>query len=169
MLERTIKELGGDPTVLTPSANLAVNISAGLPQVLTDPRTTLLQSLEAVVVAELADNECWATLEELAWQAGQEELAGRCRSAIANEREHLRNVRLWIASGQGRAATQDGRAEMPASGGTATDERGAFTCSENSPVDREGYVLSEEEAVEGDAGGDPARRSGNDRTPRRRR
>jgi hypothetical protein len=37
LLERAIKDLGGDPTALTPAANLAANISAGLPQVLRVP------------------------------------------------------------------------------------------------------------------------------------
>jgi hypothetical protein len=41
LLSRAIKTLGGDPTALTPAANLAMNISAGLPQVLSDPRTNL--------------------------------------------------------------------------------------------------------------------------------
>jgi len=102
LLERAIKELGGDPTAVTPSANLAANISAGLPHVLSDPRTSLLQSLDAILVAELADNECWAALEELARQAGHDDLAAGCRQAIAHERDHLRNVRSWIAAGQGR-------------------------------------------------------------------
>ena len=66
LLSGSIKELGGDPTMLTPAANLAMNVSAGLPQVLSDPRTNLLQSLEAIVVAELADNECWSALAQLA-------------------------------------------------------------------------------------------------------
>jgi hypothetical protein len=144
LLERAIKDLGGDPTALTPSANLAVNISAGLPQVLADPRTNLLQSLEAIVVAELADNECWTTLEQLARQAGHDELAGECREAIAHEREHLRTVRRWIAAGHGRTmAEADGGAMMEES---SDDD---FTFTENSRVDREGYVVSEEEAAEG--------------------
>jgi hypothetical protein len=32
LLAQAIKDMGGDPTALTPAANLAVNISAGLPQ-----------------------------------------------------------------------------------------------------------------------------------------
>jgi hypothetical protein len=39
--------------------------------VIVDPRTTLLQSLEAVLIAELFDNACWETLVELAQQAGE--------------------------------------------------------------------------------------------------
>lgn len=112
MLQRAIEDLGGDPTALTPAANLAVNISSGLPQVLSDPRTNLLQSLEAILVAELADNECWAALEELAAQAGHDELAQGCRRAIDHERDHLRNVRRWVAAGQSRDGAAAG-AEPP--------------------------------------------------------
>ncbi len=102
LLERAIKTMGGDPTALTPSANLAANVSAGIPQVLTDPRTNLLQCLEAVLVAELTDNECWKALEELARYASEDELAQRCAEAIRHERDHLRHVRTWVAAGQGR-------------------------------------------------------------------
>ena len=105
MLERAIKDLGGDPTTVTPSANVAATMSAGLPQVLWDPRTHLLQSLEAILLAELSDNECWTALAQLAGQAEHGELADRCREAIAHEREHLEHVRQWIAAGQGRDAT----------------------------------------------------------------
>ena len=109
MLERAITELGGDPTAVTPSANLVANVSAGLPQVVTDPRTNLLQCLEAIVVAELADNECWTVLSALAREAGHEELVTACQQAIAHERDHLRKVRRWIAAGQGRNTTEDER------------------------------------------------------------
>jgi len=144
LLEQAMKQLGGDPTALTPSANLAANISAGLPQVLGDPRTNLLQSLEAILVAELSDNECWTTLADLAEQAGQDELATSCAEAIEHERDHLRKVRLWIAAGQGRDGDAEAGAEMPAAGGAEE-----FTFSSDSPVDREGYVMSEEERAQG--------------------
>jgi len=163
MLDRAIKDLGGDPTTLTPSANLVANVSAGLPQVLSDPRTNLLQSLEAIVVAELADNECWTALARLSRQAGQDELTQGCLGAIAHERDHLRKVRSWIAAGQGRTAGDDG-AEMP-----ETAEAEEFTFTEDSPVDREGYVVSEEERAEPrEAGEAPkAGKSGKARSKRR--
>jgi rubrerythrin len=140
-LQQAIKALGGDPTTVSPSANLAMNISAGLPQVLSDPRTNLLQSLEAILVAELADNDCWSALETLARQAGHEDLAAECQEAIAHEREHLQNVRRWIAAGQGR----DPQAVEGAPPPGADDE---FTFAADSPVDREGYAVSDEEAAE---------------------
>jgi rubrerythrin len=138
LLQNAIKELDGDPTALTPSANLAAVVSKGLPQVLSDPRTNLLQSLEAILVAELSDNECWSTLAVLAREAGREELERMCGEAIRHEREHLMNVRRWIAAGHGHAMT-DG-APLPED---AADEE--FTFSEGSRADREGFVVSEEE------------------------
>jgi len=153
LLERAIKNLGGDPTALTPAANLAVTISAGLPQVLSDPRTNLLQSLEAILVAELADNECWTALAQLARQAGHDGLTQQCLEAIGHERDHLGKVRAWVAAGQGRSAGEGGGAEMPEAG--------------EGPA----YAAGEEKRGEGrDAGGRPAGgKSGKGRSTRRER
>lgn len=166
MLERAIKDLGGDPTTLTPSANVAANISQGLPQVLADPRTNLLQSLEAIIVAELADNECWTVLEQLTRQGGHEEFARECQAAIAHERDHLRQVRRWLAAGHGRRAGDGDSAEVLEE--TGEDE---FIFTESSPVDEEGYAVSEEEAAEGGETGRqrPAGKTGKGRAPRRDR
>lgn len=102
MLVELVKSLGGDPTELTPSANVQVTAWHGVGQVLVDPRTNLLQSLEAILMAELADNECWETLTGLAHLAGHEEVAERCEAAWLTEQEHLEKVRSWLAAGQGR-------------------------------------------------------------------
>jgi rubrerythrin len=101
MLADVIKSLGGDPTQLTPSAHVQLTASQGVGQVLVDPRTSLMQSLEAIMMAELADNECWETLTGLARLAGHEELAQRCEEAVLSEQEHLKKVRSWLAAGQG--------------------------------------------------------------------
>jgi hypothetical protein len=106
MLVEQIKSLGGDPTELTPSANVQLTASHGVGQVLVDPRTNLLQSLEAILLAELADNECWETLTGLARLAGQEELAEQCEEALVTEQEHLEKVRSWLAAGQGRSEVE---------------------------------------------------------------
>ena len=102
MLVELVKTLGGDPTELTPSANVQLTASHGVGQVLVDPRTNLLQSLEAILMAELTDNECWETLMDLARLAGQEEMAEQCEVALFTEQEHLEKVRGWLAAGQGR-------------------------------------------------------------------
>jgi hypothetical protein len=102
IVRRAIEKMGGDPTAITPSANVHAVASLGLVKVVTDPRTDLAQSLEAILVAELADNDCWAALVELAYGAGEEQLAGEFENALETEREHLAKVRTWIAAAQGR-------------------------------------------------------------------
>jgi rubrerythrin len=92
-----IVSLGADPTVMTPSADIAGVLGMGLFQVVTDPRTTLTQCLEAVLVAELTDNDAWGMLAALADNLGHEELAERFRAALVEEKEHLRLVRGWLA------------------------------------------------------------------------
>jgi hypothetical protein len=96
MLCETMREFGGDPTAVTPSANIAAVMSMGLPQVLTDSRTTFLQCLDAILMAELADNDCWDHLIELVSEAGLKDTAERFRQAREHEDRHLGTVRRWI-------------------------------------------------------------------------
>jgi hypothetical protein len=104
MLSSTIEQLGGDPTAVTPSANLHATASKGIVQVIVDPRTTLLQSLEAILIAELADHACWEALVALVQQAGEDTLVKPFEQALVTEQEHLVKVRAWLAAGQGRAS-----------------------------------------------------------------
>ena len=110
LLSEAIEALGGDPTELTPSANIQLVASHGIGQVLTDPTTSLAQCLEALAMAELADNECWETLAGLAQLAGNEGLATQCEQALATEAEHLEKVRTWIAAAHG-ALEAEGEAD----------------------------------------------------------
>jgi len=107
MLQSVIEQLGGDPTSVTPSANLQATAAHGVNQVLVDPRTTLLQSLEAILIAELADNACWEALIELAQEAGEDKLVAQFQEALRNEQDHLAKVQTWLAAGHGRSP--DGR------------------------------------------------------------
>jgi hypothetical protein len=66
-----------------------------------DVRTTLNQSLEAILVAELADNVAWAVLVDLAETMGQDTLAADFREARAQQEEHLARLRTWLQSEQG--------------------------------------------------------------------
>jgi hypothetical protein len=97
-----VVDLGGDPTVMTPSADLHATMSKGILEALVEPRTTFAQCLEGILLAELADNECWESLIELARQNGKGEMAGSFERALAEEREHLANVRTWLAAAQNR-------------------------------------------------------------------
>jgi hypothetical protein len=106
LLQAAIEQLGGDPTAVTPSANLSATAAQGIKQVIVDPRTTLLQSLEAILVAELADNACWEGLVELAQGAGEDALARQFQEARVTEQEHLEKVQAWLAAGQGRTQNE---------------------------------------------------------------
>jgi hypothetical protein len=111
MLKEVIEQVGGDPTAVTPSADLEAVLSQGPMMLLTDPHITFLQSLEAVLVVELTDNECWEALAQLATIAGEEQLAQQFRRAYHTEQEHLEKVRTWVAAGQGRNG-HDGSTSM---------------------------------------------------------
>jgi ferritin-like metal-binding protein YciE len=105
LLQSVIERHGGDPTAVTPSADLQATASHGVMQVIVDPRTTLLQSLEAILIAELADNACWEALIALAQEAGEDTLVTPFEQALLTEQEHLMKVQAWLAAGQGRPAT----------------------------------------------------------------
>jgi hypothetical protein len=96
LVQGAIEELGGDPTAVTPSANVDAVASQGLLQVLSDPRTSLRESLHAIHIAELADNDGWAMLIALAEDQGMTPLADRFRVALNSEAVHLANVRRWL-------------------------------------------------------------------------
>jgi hypothetical protein len=98
LLSECMRTLGGDPTAQTPCADVTATASMGLMQVVTDPRTTLAQSLGAILTAELTDNAGWELLSELAVQAGQQEMAERFGEALEAEAEHLEIVRGWLQS-----------------------------------------------------------------------
>ena len=102
LLEQAIKNLGADPTAVTPTANLQATLSKGVLEVIVDARTDLAQSLEAILIAELADNEAWEALIELTRQAGDEDLTTSFLVAVAQEAEHLELVRLWLAHAEAR-------------------------------------------------------------------
>jgi ferritin-like protein len=107
LMERTIRDLGGDPTAMTPSANLHGEASKGLPAVIADPRTDLREGLEAILIAELVDNDCWETLIDLARGLGQDDHADEFETALDEEREHLEKVRTWLATGLNASAKGD--------------------------------------------------------------
>jgi rubrerythrin len=110
LLQTAIEQLGGDTTAVTPSAAIHATAAHGITMVIVDPRTTLLQSLEAILVTELADNACWEALIELAQGAGEDGLVQPFRQARVTEQEHLEKVQTWLAAGQGR--TRNGTSDV---------------------------------------------------------
>lgn len=94
-----IEMLGADPTAQTPGADMTGIESMGLMQVLDDPRTTVAQSLHALLVAELTDRAGWELLIKLTQDLGQDQLVAKFEQALAEEEEHLRHVRQWVEQG----------------------------------------------------------------------
>lgn len=89
-------QLGADPTAVTPMADTNAVASIGLMQVIADPRMTIAQSLHAIHVAELADNDGWRLLIKLARELGQDDMAGRFQTALEEEDRHLASLRAWM-------------------------------------------------------------------------
>jgi hypothetical protein len=96
LLREVMLGLGADPTAITPSADVAAVSSMGIIQVLGDPRMNLKQSLEAILVAELVDNDSWAMLTQLATSGGHTAIAQKFQQALTEEQQHLVNVRMWV-------------------------------------------------------------------------
>lgn len=95
LLADALETLGADPTAQTPGADITGVESAGLMQVLDDPRTSLAQCLHAALVAELADNAGWDLLIQLAEDMNQSDMAEDFRAALVQEQEHLARVTQW--------------------------------------------------------------------------
>lgn len=109
-----IETLGGDPTAQTPCADLVGVESSGLMQAVTDPRTTMAQSLHAILVAEMADNAGWEFLIAIAEDQQQNALIAEFSVALDEERAHLQQVQKWFEE-----ATLGG---TRSSGGTLVDD-----------------------------------------------
>lgn len=97
LINNAITEIGGDPTVQSPSADVAGVTSLGILQVLTDPRSSMAQCLQAMLTAELTDNAGWELLIKLADNLGYDDLKTDFEEALAHEEEHLLNVRNWLS------------------------------------------------------------------------
>ena len=113
VVRRAIERLGGDPTAMTPAADLAGVSTMGVLQVASDPRTQVADSLQALLVAELVDNDGWELLIQLARGLAQNELADEFTRASDVEHEHLARVRAWLAAMVLREAGIDTAAIAP--------------------------------------------------------
>lgn len=90
---KAIKELGADPTAQTPEADVNGVASSGLLQVVTDPRTSVAQSIHAIHVAELADHDGWELLIKLTGDMGHSSLSAQFQQALLEEERHLALIR----------------------------------------------------------------------------
>lgn len=102
-----VRKLGGDPTAVTPSANVAAVASRGVLDVIGDPRSTLPEALCAIHVAELTDNDGWRMLIELVEAAGHTDIAEQFMICEAAETEHLAHVRRWLSAYAGKSLRRE--------------------------------------------------------------
>jgi bacterioferritin (cytochrome b1) len=108
LIRTCLEQLGADPTAQTPSADLVGVATAGFLQAASDPRTTLAQTLQVALAAELVDAASWEMLISMAEQMGQDGMVERFRKALQNETEHVAKVRAWcetltLADAEGEA------------------------------------------------------------------
>jgi rubrerythrin len=127
MLQRVITDIGGDATVQTPSADVSGVLGQGILQIVSDPRTTMAQTLQAMLNAELADNDGWQMLITLATTLGHDGLEADFEEALDSEQEHLEKVRGWLETltlneaqviAPGEDDTESERGERPSRSGS---------------------------------------------------
>jgi ferritin-like metal-binding protein YciE len=95
LLRQALVDLGADPTAQTPGADLVGVQAMGLMQSITDPRTSLPQTLSSLLAAELIDVTSWEMLSRLARTLGHDALAERCDQALEQETQHLNTIAGW--------------------------------------------------------------------------
>lgn len=97
LVRAAIEKLGADPTAMTPCADVAGCINMGVMETITDPRTNLAQSLNALLTAELTDNAGWELLIDLANASGQSDIAESFGKALSQEQVHMQTVKEWLS------------------------------------------------------------------------
>lgn len=97
-LKVCITKLGGDPTALTPGASASGVIGSGIFKIIAEPRATLSQMAEAILAAELVDNDAWFLLIKLAEHLDLQEEMEFFQKAYDEEQIHLSNIREWLES-----------------------------------------------------------------------
>lgn len=95
LLVECMEILGADPTAQTPDADASGVAASGLMKVISDPRTSVSQSLEAMLSIELTDNAAWELLIKLAEDMSLPDMAEKFRHALVQENTHLEYVKQW--------------------------------------------------------------------------
>jgi rubrerythrin len=95
LLTDVMKKLGADPTAQTPAADISGVAAMGIQKVVTEARTNFLETLEAIIIAELADNNCWELLIQLTDEAGLNDISESFRAALEKEKQHLKSMKNW--------------------------------------------------------------------------
>jgi len=89
LVHSVMEQIGADPTAVTPCANVNAVAAKGLFDVMVDPRTQVVQCVQTILIAELADNAGWEVLIELAQKQGFDQFVTQFQEALAAEQLHL--------------------------------------------------------------------------------
>lgn len=95
LLVDVMEEIGADPTAQTPDADVSGVAGMGLSKVVSDPRTSILHSLEAILIAELADHAAWHVLIELTEKSALDHRVAQFKEAEQQEERHLAQIKSW--------------------------------------------------------------------------
>jgi hypothetical protein len=106
VVERLMTRLGGDPTVPTGSANRQAAVTGGLVELIEAPQTSLIDSLDALVVAELVNHETWRQLLTMMAPLGEVPVGAQVREIERSAAEHLAAARAWMVAAVANAAKQ---------------------------------------------------------------
>jgi hypothetical protein len=104
VLACAIEQLAGDPSLLTPRALIESQATRGITEVVRDPRTLLLDAIDTLLVAELADLEAWGNLIDLVRDERRPDLVAAFRAAHATDTEHVARLRRWAAAARAHLA-----------------------------------------------------------------
>lgn len=96
LVQDCIISMGGDPTAQTPCADSAGMAAMGLMQVLNDPRSSIPQCVEAILIAELADSAAWELLTDLAHETGLSDYVEKFQQAKLTEDHHMHTIKNWL-------------------------------------------------------------------------
>lgn len=96
MVKEVMESVGADPTAQTPDADVAGLAALGIQKVMTEPRTSLSQCLEALLTAEMTDNGAWELLVDICEEMGLDDTSARFREALAQEDTHLKHIKSWV-------------------------------------------------------------------------
>lgn len=96
MIWSVMESLGADPTAQTPCADASGVAAFGLLQVLNDPRTTVAQCVQAILIAERADNDGWELLIRLAEEGGLRDEVVKFTEAKVTEENHVSHMKHWL-------------------------------------------------------------------------
>jgi hypothetical protein len=106
VVHRLMTKLGGDPTVPTGSANRQAAVTGGLVELIEAPRTSLIDCLDALVIAELVDHESWRQLRLVMAPLGEVPVGMQIREIERSATEHLTAARAWLTAAVAHAASR---------------------------------------------------------------